>query len=452
MRDLTKGPIMGHLLTVGAPIAIGMFVQTLYVLVDLYFVSRLGSASVAGVSAGGTVFYIVLGLTQMISIATTSLMARAVGAKDQTRADQVFNQALGLSLVLMVATLSLGYAFSGAFVNTIAADDETYHAGVVYLYAYLPGLALQFVGAVFGSALRAAGVTKPTMVIQIISVLINMILAPILIAGWGTGHLLGVFGAGLSSTIAIALSTVLLLVYFMRSQNYVYIDVKHIMPRLKSTFEILKIGLPAGGEFMLMSVFTGFVYWLIRDFGADAQAGFAIAGRVMQVLFLPALAISFAVPAVAGQNFGARQFDRMRETLVQALKIEALLMFAVMLLAQISPESLIGLFAKDAAAIAEGSTVLRILSWNFIATGLIFASSGMFQALGNTVPSLISSMSRLLAFVLPCLYISHLAGFQLVHIWYISVASNILQAIISLIWVHTEMNKRLGAAKPIETA
>src|SRR5262249_50784584 len=180
---------------------------------------------------------------------------------------------------------------------------------------------LQFPLAALGSALRGTGIVKPTMTVQMLSVIVNAILAPVLIAGWGTGHPLGTAGAGLASTIAVTIGLVLLWGYFARLEHYVGFARALWRPRGAIIRRILNVGLPAGGEFFVMFIILAVIYWVIRPFGPAAQAGFGIGGRVMQALFLPAMAVAFAIAPVAGQNFGARQFERVRETFRQGALI-----------------------------------------------------------------------------------------------------------------------------------
>ena len=143
------------------------------------------------------------------------------------------------------------------------------------LHANPEVLALQFGLASMGAALRGTGIAKPTMVVQMLSVVLNVVLAPVLIAGWGTGRPLGVLGAGLASTIAVAASIVALGAYFVVLEKYVAWDRALVRPRAATWRRILAIGVPAGGEFMLMFLFMGVTYWVIRGFGPDAQAGLA---------------------------------------------------------------------------------------------------------------------------------------------------------------------------------
>ncbi|HEX4387955.1 MAG TPA: MATE family efflux transporter [Steroidobacteraceae bacterium] len=444
MKDLTQGSITRQLVAMAVPIAFGMLFQTLYYLIDLYFVSRLGDAAIAGVSAAGTVTFVVLALTQMLAVGTTTLISHAAGRKDQAEANLIFNQSVVLAALCSVVTLAAGFLLSGFFLRGLAADEASAAAGAAYLYAYALGLALQFPLAALGSALRGTGIVKPTMTAQMLSVTLNAILAPVLIAGWGTGHPLGTAGAGLASTIAVTVGGVVLWVYFARLEHYVGFARALWRPHGGILRRILNVGLPAGGEFFVMFIILAVIYWVIRPFGAAAQAGFGIGGRVMQAIFLPAMAVAFAVAPVAGQNFGARRFDRVRETFRHGALISCVLMAVLTVLCQWRPELFIVGFNREPQVVAVGATYLHVISWNFVAMGLVFTCSGLFQALGNTVPSLLSSGSRLLTFVVPAVWLSTRPGFTLMQVWILSVATVALQALTSLWLLHREFRRRLA--------
>lgn len=446
MKDLTEGPIPRHLLGLAAPIAAGMLFQTLYYLVDLYFVGRLGGAAIAGVSAAGNVQFVVMALTQVLGVGTMALIALAVGRKDLEDANLVFNQSLLLAAIAAAVTLGGGYALVGPFMRELGADAATTAAGVAYLRWFLPGLGLQFALVSMGSALRGTGIAKPTMIVQIVTVALNAILAPILIAGWGTGRPLGVVGAGLATSISVAVGVVWMLLYFVRLEKAVAFDPRLFRPRLPVWRRILGIGLPPGGEFGLMFFYMAVIYWVIRGFGAEAQAGFGVGSRVMQAIFLPAMAVAFATAPVAGQNFGAGKLDRVRETFRSAAVIGSVVMIVLTLFCQLRPDALVRGFTDDPEVVAVGAQFLQIISWNFVASGLIFTCSGMFQAVGNTLPALFSSATRLLTFVGPAILLSGRPGFTLRHLWFLSVATVTLQALTSLWLLHLELRRRGGGS------
>ena len=444
MRDLTQGPIAGHLVAMAAPIAAGMLAQTLYFLIDLYFVAQLGDAALAGVGAAGIAMFVVMAMTQTLGVGAMALVAHAVGRKDPEDADLVFNQSLSLAGFCTVATLVGGYALAGWYMGTVGADAATMAAGTTYLQWFLPGLALQYVNIVMMSGLRGTGVVQPTMVVQMLTVLLNAVLAPILIAGWLTGRPMGVAGAGLASTISVAAGSLLLGLYFRTLEKYIHFRPALWKPRLAVWGRMVNIGLPAGGEFGFMFLYMAVIYWVIRDFGAPAQAGFGLGTRLMQSIFLPAMAIAFATGPIAGQNFGAGRHERIRETFRSAAKISVVLMLAITLLCQWRPEWLVQGFTREPEVIAVASQFLRLISWNFAASALIFTCSGIFQGLGHTWPALGSTASRAVTFMIPAIWLSTLPGLKLEHVWYLSVASVWLQAMLSLVLLRRTMKARLA--------
>lgn len=444
MKDLTKGSIVSQIIAMALPIAIGMFTQMAYQLVDLYFVSRLGEDAIAGVGTAGNAMFIVMALTQVLGVGTVALVSHAVGRKDQADANLVFNQSLSLSVIAGIATMLLLYIFIEPYLRSVAADEGTIQAGKTFMIWLLPGFALMFPMTTIGSALRGTGIVQPTIVIQMLTVGVNALLAPILIAGWLTGVPLGVKGAAIASTISIAIGVALLGVYFHRLEHYVAIKPSEMRPQLKQWKRISNIGLPAGGEFALMFLFTAVCYYAIRDFGPSAQAGFGIGGRVLQAIMLPAMAIAFAAGPIAGQNFGARNAERVRETFRKAAIIGSVVMLSITLITQISPYSLVKMFKADDAALGVAALFLQMISWNFVAQGLIFTCSSMFQGLGNTVPSLLSSGSRLILFAVPAIWLSQQPGFEIEQVWWASIVSSTLQAVISITLLRIEFKKKLG--------
>lgn len=443
MRDLTQGPVTGNLVALALPTAAGMLFQTMYLLVDLYFVAALGDTAVAGVGAAGTLMFMIMALAQILGVSTVALMSQAVGRKQQDEANLVFNQSMLLSVLLGLFVLVAGLVFAPYYMAGIAADGATRDAGTAFLRFFIPGMALQFAVFSMVSALRATGIVKPTMLMQMFTVLLNIILAPILIAGWGPGPALGVIGAGLATSISAVAGVLMLLWYFFRLEKYV----KFVFSRWKPDYAVwrrmLFIGLPAGGEMLLMFVYFGLVYLLIQPFGADAQAGFSVGGRIMQSIFMPTMAIAFAISPMAGQNFGAGIPARVQETLHKGLMLNVGVMLAVTVILQLKPYALMGFFTDDQAVIQVGGEFLRIISLNFAAQGIVFACSGMFQGLGNTRPALLSSASRLTVFIPLAFGAAALPGYEIHDLWYVSTLSVWLQAGVSFYLVRRELRSKL---------
>jgi putative MATE family efflux protein len=437
VKDLTRGSIVGHVVTMAAPIFVGIIMALLCQLIDLYFVAGLGDAAVAGVAAAGTIGFLINAFTQTLSVGTVALVAQAVGRKDRADANLAFNQALGMSALCGILTMIAGCLLARQYMRSLAADDATIEAGTVYLLWFMPALALQFVLLVMAAALRGTGVVQPTMMIQALALLINIVLAPVLIAGWATGHALGVAGAGLASSLAVAIGVVMLWVYLRRSNSYLALDCRQWCPQLVQWKRILDVGLPAGGEFAIIFIYMGAIYYVLRDFGAAAQAGFGIGSRV------PAMAIAFAAGPIVGQNFGAGFNPRVKETFARVALLGAALMLATTIFTQWQPELLLRAFTTDPDTIAVGAEFLELVSLNLIAQGLIFLCSSIFQGLGHTTPQLISSTARLVTYAIPVLWLSARPGFRIEHIRYLSIATTNLQALFSVWLLRLQFRKRL---------
>ena len=426
---------------------VSMMVQTLYLLADLFWVGRLGKESIAAVGVAGNLMMIVLALTQMLGVGTTTLIAQAVGRKSQSDAEFAFNQSLVMSLLIGLGFCGLGFLVRDTYCVNLSADPATAVLARAYLNWFIPALAFQFPMVTFGAALRATGAVKPSVGLQIFSVVLNAVLAPFLIFGIGPWPRMGVSGAALATFISIVATDVLSIVYFEKKYHYLRFRAAQWAPRFKIWWTMLKIGLPAGFEFVLLAVYIGIVYVIIRQFGAAAQAGFGVGGRVMQAMFLPVVALSFAISPVVGQNFGGRKAERVRHTVLAGVGLAAGLMLVLAFLTWAIAPYLIRPFSNDPKVIAFGSEYLNIVAFNFIAAGIVFSSSSVFQGLGNTLPPLISSTSRLLLFALPALWISRTSQFNIRIIWYLSVGSQVVQAIIILLLLKRELNRKLNFAE-----
>jgi Na+-driven multidrug efflux pump len=271
-------------------------------------------------------------------------------------------------------------------------------------------------------------------------------LAPILIFGWVTHRPLSVAGAAIASMVAMVVCTVWLAMYFRPEGSYLKFVPSDWKPHIGLWKEMLAIGLPAGAEFALIAVYMVVVYIVARPFGAAAQAGFGIGQRIIQASFMPVVALAFSVAPVAGQNFGARYPDRVRETFKSAAVMAGGFMLLMTILCQIAGDAMVSVFSDDPQVIAVGEEYLWIIAWNLVAAGIVFVGSSMFQAMGNTLPPLAASLTRIVVVAVPAFALSGAPGFELWWIWYLSVGAGALQLVITLLLLGREFRRRLNFA------
>ena len=443
MKDMTTGPVRGHVLSMMAFMLFGMVLQTLYALIDIYWVGQLGKEAVAAVALASNLMFLVLALSQSLAVGAVALISQAFGRKDEATVQRLFNQSQSLSALAALLFLLIGWLGKASYAQQLASDAQTAWLAVDFLNWFIPAQALLFLMTGLGAALRGTGNMKPGLIVQTASVLVNMVLAPILILGWGTGQALGVAGAGLATFIATLFAVVGLSLYLARAGTYLRVDFAQWRPDWATWRRMLSIGLPSGTEFLLVSVILALVYVVIRPFGAEAQAGFGIGMRILQAGFMPAVAISFAVAAVAGQNLGAGLGERVRQSFSEAARLAIGFMLIFTVLCQFAAGSLVAVFSDDPAVVQVGSDYLRVISWSCVASGLVMAATGLFQGLGNTLPSLLASASRLLTFVLPVLWLSQQQAFALHQVWWLSTSSVFLQMLLALLLLRREFARRL---------
>ena len=446
MHDLTTGSITRHLLRTGGFMLVTMVFQTLYLLVDLYWVGHLGKEAVAGVSVAGNLTFIVLAVTQMLAVGATTTIAHAAGQRNQPLAQTMFKQSLMLAGLVGGLFVILATIFAEAYVGVLAADAATATAALDYLLWFVPAMGLQFGIVAMSAALRATGHFKPGMIVQSATILINMILAPMLMFGWPVGSPLGVAGTGLATFIAVIVGTAWLSVYFMPHDAFLHFEAGGWKPSVGAWRRMLGIGLPAGAEFALMGVYLFIVYAVSRPFGAAAQAGFGVGLRIFQALFMPIVALSMAAAPIAGQNVGARKADRVRQTFQIAETMAIGIALVLVVVCHIAPAAMVRVFSDDPQVVAVGEEYLRIVGWNFIAAAAVFVMGSMFQAIGNTLPSLMASVARLVVLAIPLLILAQRPDFQLRWIWYLTIAATALQLVMALTLLRREFRLRLPAA------
>ena len=431
--DFTQGSIVAWIGRLAVPTAVGMLAQLAYQLIDLYFVVQLGANATAGVNAAGNVILTVNALTQVLSVGTVALVAHAIGRHDMHDVRHVFAQSLGLGCLGGLVYAALGFMGARYYVASVAREPAVIEAGVTFLCWILPGYALMLPMAAAGAALRGSGRVRAPIAIYCVTLAVNAVLAPVLIAGWGTHAALGVRGAGLATSFSVLVGLGMLLLYLQRSGGTFQLTGLPWRPDFGAWMRLLRVGLPAGGEFVLLFFTGALTYATLEEFGAQAQAGFGIGWRVLQALLLPALAVALAAVPIVGQNVGAQQRERVGAIFRTLVVLELLLMGGLTLLVQLAPHALVQGFDTDAATREIAARYLEVLGWSFLAQGIVYAGTALFQGLGHTSASFASSAMRFLLFAGGAWFIARTAASDPATLWSLLVMSVAGQALFTAV-------------------
>ena len=221
---MTTGPIRGHVLRMMSFMLVGMLTQTLYALVDIWWVSHLGKEAIAAVAVASNLMFVVLAVSQTLGVGVVALVSQAFGAKNERQVQYLFNQAQAQSIAAALLFLLIGYAGKDYYATRLAGDAVTAGLASQFLAWFIPAQSLLFLMTGLGSALRGIGAMKPGLIAQVGSVLLNMVLAPFLIFGWLGAPALGVAGAALATFLATLAAVLGLVWYLGRASTYLRID------------------------------------------------------------------------------------------------------------------------------------------------------------------------------------------------------------------------------------
>ena len=450
--DLTKGPILKTLVRLAVPVTVSMVMFTVYLMVDLYFVGRLGPDAVAALSISSNAFFIHLGFSTILGTGGMALIAQAFGRKDYDHATLVFKQSILLALMVGVFEAAIGLMIAPAYIKFFGGSGKSLEWGIQYFQIFVVSFLFMILLYTIGNCYRGMGNTKTPMIIMLQANLMNIVLDPILIFGWLGLPGMGVRGAALASVIsqiyALAIYGYLLLI----KETHINIKGKWQL-NLGIIRKSLYIGVPSGLNHFLLAANLLITFRVASDYGTAALASIGIGFRILQAIYIPVIAVASAMAAIVGQNFGANKYKRITGTFARAWLISTLFMLFCTAVCQTFPAYIIGIFSNDPDVIRFGVSYLSVFSLGFIIVGAIMVISAVFQGLGKTYPSLIgavvdNALFAGLVFTLP-VYFSW--GIQ--SIWWIKLTTAIIETAVVAVWLKGVLKRtRLRISRALQPA
>jgi putative MATE family efflux protein len=350
-QDLTTGPVGRLLLRLTVPILVSTTLQSVYAVVGLVWVGMLGEAAVGGLSIGLQVFFVVLALSQVVATTALADLSQDIGAGRKDEAGAVFAGYLVVSAVLGSLASVAAWFLAPAYVAAFAPGPEVLAEGIAYFRASAPTFLTQLLLLVLVQGLRAAGDFTGPLRISIATVLLNLVLDPVLMFGAGPIPAMGIAGIGVATLVCQGLAVAFLLGGVLRPGAALPLG----RPRLDAAMAraLVTRGLPSGLQFLLLSVAMGAMLYAMKPFGpawtAAAGAGF----RLLQQAILPMVACATAAAAIAGQNAGAGHPDRVRRTVVVALRVTLGWAVVAVVIAEIAAPWLAARFVEGEGGPAE---------------------------------------------------------------------------------------------------
>lgn len=451
--SLTQGPISATLFRLTLPMILGIFSIVALNLVDAFFVGKLGALQLAALGFAFPVIMVMGSIGLGIGTGASAVISRAIGEKDVHKTRCLTRDSLSLSLLLALLFVVLGLCTMTPLFRAMGASEAVLAHIKAYMYTWYVGVLFVMVPFVGNNALRANGDMRTPAMIMLFMVVINVLLDPLLMFGWGPIPALGMAGAALATVISRAMSLILCLYVLHVRKHMISLALPSRRELWTSWRPILRIGLPASATNLLVPLSTGIITWLIAQYGPEAVAAVGVASRIDVFALVTVVALANVLAPFVGQNIGANQWDRVRTAIHRSQAFALIWGGAMLLLCWLGARWVAPFFSDD-------PLVIQYLILYLSITPLGYAARGIY-AVGNTTlnvlnrPFLASSVTLLQvgALYVPLAFLgSYLWG--LPGIFVALVLSYFMAALVSFLLIQRELSRQDTAtaqeAEPLE--
>ena len=431
---LLEGSILRSLLTLAVPIALANVLQAAYQLIDAFWVGRLGGAAVAAVSVSTPIMFLSIGLGAGLALAGSTLVAQYFGAGNQDMVDHVAAQTLVMIVLVSVLLGAIGFVITPALLRLMGVAPEVLGGAVGFMRVSFIGLVFNFFFFMFQALMRGVGEAKLPVFIVLGTVILNFALDPLFIFGWGPIPRMGVMGAAVATVGTQSIAALVGLAVLLSGRFRIHLAWRDFIPDRVYVKRAFLLGFPASIEQSARALGLTVLTFLITSFGTRTVAAYGVGSTILQVVMIPAMGLSMAVAALAGQNIGAGNVERAERIgrLGTAMGFGILTAFGV--IAFLFAPQLVAFFVPgDPAVIASGAVYLRImaLSWGFM--GAQFSLTGVLRASGNMVVTMMLTLVSQWVLQFPLAYVlSKHTALQERGIWWAFPISNVLIALITM--------------------
>lgn len=446
-NDLGTQPIAKLLIKQAVPASIGILVMSLNILVDTIFVGNwIGSTAIAAINVVLPVSFFIAALGMSIGIGGSSIISRALGGNNPNKALKVFGNQITLTLLLCLSMVCVGLIFADAIIDSFGGKGAIFEPAKIYYQIVLYGVPVLALCMMGNTVIRAEGKPKFAMYAMMIPSVSNLVMDYIFI------NLLdfGMEGAAWATTLSYGLCFLFILWFFMSKKSELKINFSHLGLNVPIVKEISSLGFVTLARQAVVSITYLFMNNILYDLGGETSVtSYAIAGRMLMFAMFPVLGVTQGFLPIAGFNYGAANYHRVRETLNTAIKYAAILATFVFIVLMVFPESITKMFTTDADVLRQAPNDMR---WVFAATPIIawqMIGAAYFQAIGKAKPALLLTLCRQGFFFIPLILILPQFYGEL-GVWISFPISDVLATIVTAYFLNREIRKNL-IPKDIQT-
>ena len=433
--------------TLAIPIMFGMGIQTLYNLVDMIFIGKLGGQAITGIAFNMPLFFLVLGLTMGLGTGVTASIARFIGQENKKQADNSAEHAVFMAAIISFFLSAIGLISGKTILAFFGAEGEILSLGWEYLRVMCIGMPFMIFSGFFRSILAGEGDMKFPMMIAGLGTILNIILDPIFIfkleAYGGFGFGLGVAGAAMATVISqIIVFFVFIYMLFFKDHSYITFRLRDFSFSTDIIWDIVKIGLPASLSMVVMAVGQGVFNKILIYFSADTVAAYQVAGRLDMLVFLPIFSIAASLTTLVGMFFGAKEYEALRFTIRYGITSAFFLTVLSSLFIFLFAEIAVGFFTEDDLIISISANFLRLFAFVYPLISVGITTGRVLQGLGKGLPVLVITIVRVLGVSAPlAVFFIFYMGKPVEWVWYSMMLSTVVAFVIALSWLISTVSK-----------
>jgi len=390
-RNYTRGPLNSAIILLAIPMVLEMVMESIFVIVDIFWVAKLGAESIAAVGITEAVITVVYAVSIGLSMATTAMIARRVGEKDDAAAAVAATQALWLGIAVAIIIGAAGILFADDILRLMGAEEAVIRDGSTYTMVMLGGSVTIVYLFLLNAIFRGAGDATIAMRSLWLANGINLILDPLLIFGVGPFPEMGVMGAAVATTIGRGIGVIYQFSHLFGLGGRIRLSLKQLALNAPVAKRLARLSLGGIGQFIIAVSSWIFLMRIVSPYGSEAIAGYTIAVRIIHFTFLPAWGLGNAAATLVGQNLGAGKPERAERSLWRAAQINFMTLTVVAIVMIIFAAEFIGLFSKDPGILVYGIDALRFFCYGYplMAIGMVALQS--LNGAGDTdTPTLIN--------------------------------------------------------------
>ena len=447
--DLIKDNIPKLIRKIAVPASVGTLFQTLYNVVDSFFAGKISPEALSALSKSFPIYFIIVGTCIGVTVASTSLIANSIGESNEEKTLNYFTHSIYYGIIVSIIIAFIGLTYADNIFDIMVTSPEVKSLGLEYTNIIFIGSVVFILVVCLNALLHAEGDTKTYRNLLILSFFLNIILNPIFIFGFLFIPAMGVKGIAIATIISQFISLLIIFLKILKNKRVKQLVSKHFNPKFEYFKNLLFQSVPITVSISASSFAFTVVITYVGNFGEYAVAGYGAGERFVHVMLLPVLGLNTAIVSIIGQNFGAKNYDRIKEAYYTAIKYGVSIMIISGFIVYFIADIIIGVFSNNLDVIESGKQYLKIQTFAFPAYTIFFMCNGFFIGLKKAEYAMASNLIRNFAIPVIVYYIAIKLTVSLTTFFWLWSLSNIAYSTLILLFVMFFIKNKLDKSSVV---